>query len=82
MCFGAIPWSGISSLVCGATVEDARAIGFDEGARHPAWQRELRQRGVAVITGVEQLQASRLMQRYAADGGTIYNGCRVPPAAD
>lgn len=31
MCFGAIPWSGVSALLCGARGEDARAIGFDEG---------------------------------------------------
>jgi len=27
MCFGAVPWSGVSRLVCGARDEDARRIG-------------------------------------------------------
>ncbi|HEX5974432.1 MAG TPA: nucleoside deaminase, partial [Rubrobacteraceae bacterium] len=31
MCFGAIPWSGVRGLLCGARDEDARAVGFDEG---------------------------------------------------
>jgi tRNA(Arg) A34 adenosine deaminase TadA len=37
MCFGAITWSGIRGLVCGARDEDVRAIGFDEGPKIPTW---------------------------------------------
>jgi tRNA(Arg) A34 adenosine deaminase TadA len=33
MCFGAVPWSGVQQLVCGARDEDARAVGFDEGPK-------------------------------------------------
>ena len=31
MCLGAIHWSGVARLVCGATRADAQALGFDEG---------------------------------------------------
>jgi tRNA(Arg) A34 adenosine deaminase TadA len=37
LCLGAIPWSGIRRLVCGARDEDARSIGFDEGEKVPYW---------------------------------------------
>lgn len=33
MCFGAIPWSGIRHLFCGARGEDTEAVGFDEGTK-------------------------------------------------
>ena len=74
MCYGAIPWSGVVSLVCGAACEDARAIGFDEGARHPQWQQQLLTRGITVQTGVHRNRARMLMARYADAGGAIYNG--------
>ena len=35
MCFGAVPWSGVKRLICGARDEDARAVGFD-GTFHDA----------------------------------------------
>ncbi|MDX8414089.1 MAG: deaminase [Mariprofundales bacterium] len=72
MCYGAIPWSGIASLVCGATSADARAIGFDEGARHPQWQVQLEERGIAVQTTIHQPRAQMLMESYISNGGTIY----------
>jgi len=74
MCFGAIPWSGISSLLCGATDQDAREIGFDEGPRHPQWGEELERRGIRVRTQVCRDMARQVLQDYAKDSGTIYNG--------
>jgi tRNA(Arg) A34 adenosine deaminase TadA len=73
MCFGAIPWSGVRSLVCGATKADAEASGFDEGARPPDWVEALERRGIEVRTGVLREEASRVLERYAARGHTIYN---------
>lgn len=35
MCFGAVLWSGVRRLVCGARGEDACRIGFDEGRSLP-----------------------------------------------
>src|SRR5262245_26742688 len=37
-CFGALIWSGVRRLICGATTADAEAVGFDEGPKPEAWQ--------------------------------------------
>lgn len=73
MCLGAIPWSGISSVICGATKADAEAAGFDEGVRSPDWVEALNRRGIDVRTGVLREQAARVLERYARSGKTIYN---------
>lgn len=74
MCLGALPWSGISSLVCGARDEDARAIGFDEGDKPTDWPATLRQRGIEVHRDVCRPQAMAVLQEYRDSGGLIYNG--------
>mgnify|MGYP001056315845 CR=1 FL=1 len=73
MCFGAICWSGISRLVCGASSEDAEAIGFDEGPRYPDRAAELTARGIEVVLEVCRAEAAAVHRRYAAAGGIIYN---------
>jgi len=77
MCFGALPWSGIRRLVCGATAADATAIGFDEGPRHPERQQQLEQRSIQVITEVHRDQAAAVLNEYAGKEGMIYNGRSV-----
>lgn len=74
MCFGAVPWSGVSRLVCGARDADARAIGFDEGAKLPDWPEALRARGIGLVRDVLRDDAAALLQEYARRGGHIYNG--------
>jgi tRNA(Arg) A34 adenosine deaminase TadA len=74
MCFGAIPWSGVARVICGARDADARAIGFDEGAKLPDWQLALEQRGISVLRDVLREEAAALLQDYARRGGAIYNG--------
>lgn len=74
MCFGAVPWSGVRRLVCGARDEDARAVGFDEGPKMIDWQSALQSRGIEVILDVRRESAVTVLQDYAAIGGTIYNG--------
>ncbi|HCS12210.1 MAG TPA: tRNA-specific adenosine deaminase, partial [Zetaproteobacteria bacterium] len=74
MCFGAIPWSGIRRVVCGATAADAQRIGFDEGPRHPDWVAELEKRGIHVQTGVCRDAAARVLNDYQSAQGVIYNG--------
>jgi tRNA(Arg) A34 adenosine deaminase TadA len=76
MCFGAIPWSGVRRLVCGARDEDARAIGFDEGPKLDDWVAELDNRGIAVVRDVLREEAAAVLQEYVAAGGTIYNSGR------
>lgn len=74
MCFGALAWSGIRHLVCGAQDIDARSIGFDEGPRHPEWISELENRGISVERNVLRDEAAALLKSYAVQGGAIYNG--------
>jgi tRNA(Arg) A34 adenosine deaminase TadA len=76
MCFGALPWSGVQQLVCGARDEDARAIGFDEGPKLPDWVSALNSRGIAVQRDVLREEAAAVLRDYAAAGGVIYNAGR------
>lgn len=78
MCFGAVPWSGILQLVCGARDEDARAIGFDEGPKLTDWVSALNSRGIAVQRDVLREEAAAVLRDYVAAGGVIYNA--VHPA--
>jgi len=73
MCFGAVPWSGIRRLVCGARSEDAEKIGFDEGPRLPLWVKALTDRGIVVIRDVLREKAAAVLKNYSTSGGAIYN---------
>lgn len=73
MCFGAVPWSGVRSLVCGARKEDAEAGGFDEGHKPDDWADSLRERGIEVSEGVKREEAAEVFQFYREQGGVIYN---------
>lgn len=72
MCLGAIPWSGVSALLCGATKADAEAVGFDEGDRCEDWVGGLERRGITVHTSLLRQAAVEVLQRYAREGGAIY----------
>jgi tRNA(Arg) A34 adenosine deaminase TadA len=71
-CFGALVWSGIDRLVCGATTADAEAIGFDEGPKPDDWVSVLRSRDIAVTRGVRSEEARAVLAEYLRRGGTIY----------
>lgn len=73
MCFGATTWSGVRRLVCGARDEDAREIGFDEGAKLSDWPAALEERGISVERDVLREEAAAVLREYAASGGEIYN---------
>ena len=73
MCLGAVPWSGVSRLICGARDEDARRIGFDEGSKPTNWIGELEQRGIVVVRDVLRQKAVKVLEEYKASGGPIYN---------
>ncbi len=73
MCLGAIPWSGVRRVVCGARGEDACEIGFDEGAKPVDWVGELRKRGIEVVRDVLREEARAVLRQYAKAGGLIYN---------
>ena len=72
MCLGAIPWSGVGSVLCGASKADAEATGFDEGERDPDWTGMLDRRGIVVETGLLRAQAAAVLTDYARRGGNIY----------
>jgi tRNA(Arg) A34 adenosine deaminase TadA len=72
MCLGAVVWSGVRRLVCGARDEDARAVGFDEGPKATDWERELAARGIAVVRDVERESARAVLLDYLRSGGPIY----------
>ena len=73
MCFGALPWSGIKSLICGARKQDAEAAGFDEGDKPDDWVGSLQRRGIEVQRGVSRAQAAEVLAYYHDIGGPIYN---------
>jgi len=73
MCLGAVPWSGVRSLVCGARSEDAEEIGFDEGDKPENWVEALQRRGISVRRDVLREGAAGVLQEYARIGGEIYN---------
>lgn len=73
MCLGAIPWSGVRSVVCGARDEDARSIGFDEGYKPTDWINLLESRGISVVRDVLRQEAKAVLLEYERRGGLIYN---------
>lgn len=77
MCLGAVGWSGVKRLVCGARDEDARRIGFDEGAKPADWPAELACRGIDVVRDVCREEAASVLRAYAEGNGEIYNPRRA-----
>jgi tRNA(Arg) A34 adenosine deaminase TadA len=73
MCLGATLWSGVRGLVCGATREDATAVGFDEGPVFAESWDYLERRGVRTARGVLRGQAVAVLELYRDSGGTIYS---------
>jgi tRNA(Arg) A34 adenosine deaminase TadA len=73
MCLGAVAWSGVKRLVCGARDVDARQVGFDEGAKPRDWVGELRLRGISVVRDVCRDEASAVLRAYVEAGGEVYN---------
>jgi tRNA(Arg) A34 adenosine deaminase TadA len=73
MCLGAIPWSGIRRVICGARDEDTRSIGFDEGTKPTNWALSLEARGIAVVQDILREEARKVLSQYYEFGGIIYN---------
>ena len=77
MCFGAIPWSGIRSVVIGASGEQIESIaGFDEGPIHPQWRDEYRKRGIEIIENILAEEACQAFREFIASGQPVYNARR------
>ena len=73
MCFGAVPWSGVGSVVWGARTEDAEAAGFDEGDKPPNWIETLEARGIRTRRDVLRSEAVAVLACYAGGNGAIYH---------
>jgi tRNA(Arg) A34 adenosine deaminase TadA len=73
MCFGAIHWSGIRKLICGAREKDAQSIGFDEGPKTKNWDIKLQKNGISVIKDVCRENAIEILRQYQKEQGIIYN---------
>jgi tRNA(Arg) A34 adenosine deaminase TadA len=75
MCFGAVLWSGIRSLViAGADAEMMAITGFDEGPMPGEWRAELAKRGIELIEGVSRQEALADFRTFAASNPVVYNG--------
>lgn len=75
MCYGALVWSGVRSLVvAGSGAELEEITGFDEGPIHPDWKAELHKRGIEVIEGVLHDEAIAVFREFAASDQLVYNG--------
>ncbi len=73
-CFGALHWSGIKRVVCGARSEDVMAVGFDEGVKPKNWVEALRERQIDVKRDVLRAAANEVLLAYKSSGLIVYNG--------
>jgi len=74
MCFGAVLWSGVRSLVIAGSGPELEAItGFDEGPIHPEWEHELAKRGIDLINNVLTKDALSVYRDFAASDAVVYN---------
>ncbi len=74
MCYGAVLWSGVRSLViAGSGPELEEVTGFDEGPIHPQWKDELARRGIDFQENVLRDEAMKVFRDFAASGALVYN---------
>ena len=75
MCYGALVWSGVRSLVIAGSGPELEDItGFDEGPIHPDWRRQLEQRGIQVTDNVMTDAALDVFKQFRDSGALVYNG--------
>jgi tRNA(Arg) A34 adenosine deaminase TadA len=73
MCLGAVLWSGLARLVCGAGRKDAQELGFEEGPVFLESYRYLEDRGVEIVRGLLAEEARNVLKLYQERNGRIYN---------
>ncbi|MFK7819973.1 MAG: nucleoside deaminase [Planctomycetaceae bacterium] len=77
MCYGAVVWSGVRSLViAGSDGQLEQITGFDEGPIHPDWMAELQRRGICVTDNVLKDDACNVFRTFRESGKLVYNGRR------
>lgn len=74
MCYGAVIWSGVRSLViAGSGSELEELTGFDEGPIHPDWVHELQKRGIDVTENVLHDEACQVFRAFGESDSPVYN---------
>lgn len=74
MCYGAVIWSGVTSLVIAGSGPELEVItGFDEGPIHPDWQEELLKRNISVTDNVLKEEACAVFEEFRDSGVLVYN---------
>ena len=74
MCYGALLWSGVRSLViAGSGPELEELTGFDEGPSNPQWAEELEGRGIEVVDNVLRAEACDVFRAFRGANRFIYN---------
>ena len=74
MCYGAVLWSGIRSLVIAGSGSELETItGFDEGPMHRNWIKELEKRGIELIDNVLTDEACQVFQCFSERNEFVYN---------
>lgn len=74
MCYGAILWSGIRSLVIAGSGPQLEEItGFDEGPMHPRWKKELKKRGIELIDNILTEKACEVFHEFSSGNKFVYN---------
>ncbi|MEM7126095.1 MAG: nucleoside deaminase [Chloroflexota bacterium] len=75
MCYGAVIWSGIRSLVIAGSGEELEELtGFDEGPIHPEWEEELMRRGIDVTNNLLREEACKVFRAFGESDRLVYNG--------
>lgn len=72
MCFGAIHWAGISRLVFGCRIRDAKRVGFSELAVSNARLKSLGKSPVKITGGVLREECIDVMRFWEERGGSPY----------
>ena len=74
MCYGAVIWSGIKSLVIAGSGSELEEItGFDEGPMNSDWKNELEGRGIHVVDDLLTGDAVRVFQSFKSRNMHVYN---------
>lgn len=74
MCYGAVIWSGIRSLVIAGSGEEVEHVtGFDEGPMPADWIGELTKRGISVQDGLLREEAMTVFRAFRDSGAVVYN---------
>jgi tRNA(Arg) A34 adenosine deaminase TadA len=69
MCFSACHWARIARIVYGASIDDARAAGFNELAISNEQMKRLGGSGVSVAAGVLREETAALFEEWLMHGG-------------